>query len=233
VTSHALCLVGLLAAAAPPADPREAARQVLARGRYQTDLPSASPRPSRTAEAPPDAAPPSSRSSAPRAPSGGASVPSIPLPPAALVWALLAAAIVIGLAWAVRQALQSRKGTEAEPAPLPAETPRPAPRALRIGPLTDVEDLARAGRYGEAIHLLLLHLFAALQRRPATAPAPAHTSREVLSRTRLASEARAALGVLVQAAEAVHFGGREAVREDYENCLGHYRRFLDSFERAS
>jgi hypothetical protein len=39
--------------------------------------------------------------------------------------------------------------------------------------------------------------------------------------------------VLVQAAEVIHFGGRQAGREDYENCLGHYRRFLDSFERAS
>lgn len=234
MTSHALCLVGLLAAAAQPGDPREAARQVLERGRYQTELPSASaPRP-RTADGPADAAPTSSRSSAPRAPSGGAAAPAIPLPPAALVWALLAGAILIGLAWAARQAVRSRKGADAEVAPpSAADAPRTPPRALRIGPLTDVEDLARAGRYGDAIHLLLLHLFAALQRRPATAPAPAHTSREVLARTRLASEARAALGVLVQAAEAVHFGGREAVREDYENCLGHYRRFLDSFERAS
>lgn len=160
-------------------------------------------------------------------------MPGIPLPPGGLVWALLAVAIVIAMAWGARQALRARKGADAEPVPVAAEARRPAPRALRIGPLTDVEDLARAGRYGEAIHLLLLHLFAALQRRPATAPAPAHTPREVLSRTRLASEARAALGVLVQAAEVIHFGGRQAGREDYENCLGHYRRFLDSFERAS
>ena len=98
---------------------------------------------------------------------------------------------------------------------------------------SDVEDLARQGRFGEAIHLLLLHLFAALQRRPATAPAPAHTGREVLARTRLASQAHEALGVLVLAAEKIHFGGRPASQEDYEACLGHYRRFLDSFERAS
>jgi hypothetical protein len=229
VLSHALCLAGLLAAAATPGDPREAARDVLARGRYQTDLPGAS-RPS--GQSPADDAPTGRRPSRPRAPSG-ATVPSIPLPPAALVWALLAALVLIALAWAAHLAVRARRGADAEPAPLPVETKPSPPRALRIGPLTDVEDLARAGRYGDAIHLLLLHLFAALQRRPATAPAPAHTSREVLSRTRLASEAHAALGVLVQAAEAVHFGGREAGRADYENCLGHYRRFLASFERAS
>jgi hypothetical protein len=39
--------------------------------------------------------------------------------------------------------------------------------------------------------------------------------------------------VLVLAAEKIHFGGREASREDYEACLAHYRRFLDSFERAA
>lgn len=231
MTLHALCLIGLLAAAAQPADPRESARQVLARDRYQTELPVASARPRATQ--PPQDVRPAPRGTEPRAPSRGAAFPAIPLPPAALVWALLACAIVVALAWAVREAIRSRRGTDAEPALVRTEPPRPAPRALRIGPLTDVEDLARAGRYGEAIHLLLLHLFAALQRRPATAPAPAHTSREVLSRTRLASEARAALGVLVQAAEHVHFGGREAGRQDYENCLGHYRRFLDAFERAA
>jgi hypothetical protein len=143
---------------------------------------------------------------------------------------------VAGLVWAVREAMKARRGGEADAAPAsspePERPPTPRPR-LRIGPLTDVEELARQGRFGEAIHLLLLHLFAALQRRPATAPAPAHTGREVLARTTLASDAKAALAVLVAAAENVHFGGRVAGREDYENCLGHYRRFVSVFERAS
>jgi hypothetical protein len=230
VTLHALCLVGLLAAAAQPADPRETARRVLASGRYQTDLPAASPRP-HAAEPGRETRPEAVRP--PRTSRGGGAVPRIPLPPTALVWSLLAVVIVIALCWAVRQAVLSRRGAEAGPTAARETGRSPARHALRIGPLTDVENLARQGRFGEAIHLLLLHLFAALQRRPSTAPAPAHTSREVLARTRLAAEAHAALGVLVSAAERIHFGGREAVREDYENCLGHYRRFLDSFERAS
>lgn len=233
MTSHALCLVGLLAAAAQPGDPREAARAVLARGRYQTELPDAAPGQPRAAEPVREDGRGSARGE-PRASRGGrAAFPTIPLPPAALLWAVLAGLIVTALVWAVRQAVVSRRGADANPASAPEAEPRRLSRALRIGPLTDVEDLARQGRFGEAIHLLLLHLFAALQRRPTTAPAPAHTAREVLARTRLAAEARSALGVLVSAAERIHFGGREAVREDYENCLGHYRRFLDSFERAS
>lgn len=226
------CFLGLLAAAAQPVDPREAARLVLERGRYQTELPAASPSPG-SAGAARDIRPRGggSEPSSPREP--GTTTLGIPLPPAALAWALFAGVIVSVLAWAAHQAWRARRGADVEPPPAPAVPAAASRRTLRIGPLTDVEDLARRGRFGEAIHLLLLHLFAALQRRPATAPAPAHTSREVLARTRLAGEARAALGVLVAAAESIHFGGREAVREDYENCLGHYRRFLESFERAS
>jgi hypothetical protein len=150
-----------------------------------------------------------------------------------VLWPLVAAIGVAALAlvlWRVREARRSldRPARAAQP----SRDAAPGRRTLRIGPLTDVEDLARQGRFGEAIHLLLLHLFAALQRRPATAPAPAHTGREVLARTRLASQAHDALAVLVTAAEKVHFGGREASREDYDACLAHYRSFLDSFERA-
>jgi hypothetical protein len=228
VTSPAACLIALLAAGPPPEAP-DAARQVLQRGRYQTDLPVATGPAAR-----PETAVRARRSQgSDRAASDRGSKPVVRLPPANVVWGVFAFLIVIGLVWAVRQASRSRRGADVPPAPAP-EAPRAPPRArLRIGPLTDVEELARQGRFGEAIHLLLLHLFAALQRRPATAPAPAHTGREVLARTTLTSEARSALGVLVGAAEAVHFGGRTAAREDYENCLGHYRRFLDAFERAS
>src|SRR5262245_53030250 len=210
VTPLALCLIGLLAATAEPVDPREAARQVLAGGRYQTDLPAAG----RTVSPEPGATAPSTPARRGSRTRGSSGVPLVPLPPAVLVWGLLAGALLVALVWAISQAVRSRRGSEAEAIATPEATAaaRPAPRGLRIGPLTDVEELARAGRYGEAIHLLLLHLFAALQRRPATAPAPAHTSREVLSRTRLGGEARAALGVLVGAAEAVHFGGRAAGR---------------------
>lgn len=226
----ALCL---LAATAGPPGPE--ARDILARGRYQTDLPGYGA---------PSAAPPSAPErgvprDAPRAPEGG-SGPSLALPALAasgsmIVFVVVAAALVVGLGLVLKLAFD-RKGRNAKAVEPEATPPAAAPtgrRALRLGPLTDVEELARQGRFGEAIHLLLLHLFAALQRRPTTAPAPAHTGREVLARTRLASEAQQALGVLVAAAEAVHFGGRTAAQADYEACLGHYRNFLHSFERSA
>lgn len=200
------------------------ARTIVTKGGYQATLPA-------RAAAPSDAPRPSGSSRGARAPRTGSG--GVPLVPASVLWPVLAAIGVAGLAIVLWRALEARRGRERTVrAPAAPGGGGPARRTLRIGPLTDVEDLARQGRFGEAIHLLLLHLFAALQRRPATAPAPAHTGREVLARTRLASQAHDALGVLVAAAEKVHFGGRPASREDYDACLAHYRRFLDSFERA-
>jgi hypothetical protein len=211
--------------AAADADIRNQAQSIVAKGGYQTSLPPGTGAPETTAR---PAGP--TRPRAARPPRVGS--PGVPLLPAGLLWPLLAAIGIAALAIVAWRLVEARRGREASRRDRPPGEPAPARRSLRVGPLTDVDDLARQGRFGEAIHLLLLLLFAALQRRPATAPAPAHTGREVLARTRLASPARDALGVLVSAAEKIHFGGREASREDYDACLAHYRRFLESFERA-
>jgi hypothetical protein len=223
----ALASLALLAAVAvSDADLRERTQSIETKGGYQTTLPAGTAAPGATPP-PPGAV----RRRGTRAPSVGA--PTAPLLALGALWPVVATVGVAVLVLAGWRLIQARRSRE-RPARTrtPGAVDAPARRALRIGPLTDVEDLARQGRFGEAIHLLLLHLFAALQRRPATAPAPAHTGREVLARTRLASQAHDALGVLVTAAEKIHFGGRPAAREDYEACLAHYRRFLDSFERA-
>lgn len=223
----ALASLALLATAAvSDADLRARAQSIVAKGGYQTTLPAGT-------QAPATPQPPgSSRRRSPRTPPREG--PGMPLIPVGVLWPVVAGIGIAVLALVAWRIIEARRGRERPARPgTPGGDAAPARRSLRIGPLTDVEDLARQGRFGEAIHLLLLHLFAALQRRPATAPAPAHTGREVLARTRLASQAHEALGVLVAAAEKIHFGGRPASREDYEACLAHYRRFLDSFERAA
>jgi hypothetical protein len=223
----ALASLALLATVAvSDADLRGRAQSIVTKGGYQATLPSGTAAP--TTPPPAGSRPRNARPPRVGAPGG------VPLIPVGVLWPVVAAIGIAVLVLVLWRVIQARRGRER---PTRARTPEggaaPARRSLRIGPLTDVEDLARQGRFGEAIHQLLLHLFAALQRRPATAPAPAHTGREVLARTRLASQAHEALGVLVLAAEKIHFGGRPASREDYEACLAHYRRFLDSFERAS
>ncbi len=65
--------------------------------------------------------------------------------------------------------------------------------ALDAGPLLDAEALADQGRYGEAIHLLLLRTFEVLARRPGSRLAPGMTAREAVARLALPGPARPAL----------------------------------------
>lgn len=225
--TRALASLALLTTvAATDADLRGRAQAIVSQGGYQATLPEGTSAPASAAS---PKAPARARADRPLRIGG----PGLPFMAGSLLWPLLAAIGVAALALALSRVREARRSPDVPGrAARPPRDAAPGRRTLRIGPLTDVEDLARVGRFAEAIHLLLLHLFAALQRRPATAPAPAHTGREVLERTRLASQAHDALAVLVTAAEKVHFGGREASREDYDACLAHYLRFLDSFERA-
>jgi hypothetical protein len=89
---------------------------------------------------------------------------------------------------------------------------------LDAGPLLDAEALAAQGRYGEAIHLLLLRTFAVLARRMGSRLAPGMTAREAVARLSLPGPARPALADLVDAAETTTFAGRSASESDYLRC---------------
>ena len=229
----AVCLPGLLAAAtACRRDPRVSdARAVLAAAATRPSCPAGSPRRG------PDESSSSTTRRGPgfrerrRASAGWtgrspSSLPALPLSGLVAVPRPASGRQLVARVGAGPSALagRARRGEDAE-ACAGRCAGASARRALRIGPLTDVEGCARQGRFGEAIHLLLSCTSSPRSSAATTAPAPAQTNREVLARTRWPGRTRAALGVLVSAAEMVHFGGREAAREDYENCLGHYRRF--------
>ena len=89
---------------------------------------------------------------------------------------------------------------------------------LDAGPLLDAEALAAQGRYGEAIHLLLLRTFEVLARRMGSRLAPGMTAREAVARLTLPGSARPALADLVDAAETTTFAGRSASENDYLRC---------------
>jgi hypothetical protein len=94
----------------------------------------------------------------------------------------------------------------------------------------DAQALAGAGRYGEAIHLLLLETLAALSR--AARLSPALTSREVLARVALPPPALEALAGLVVAVEVSRFGGAEPGEQDYRACLDRFQAFQAGYRRA-
>lgn len=99
---------------------------------------------------------------------------------------------------------------------------RPAPEQARAL-LEDADGLAAAGRFDEAIHLLLFRSIDDLAaRRPGTVR-PALTSRDIAGLEALPAGARSAFTRLAQAVERTFFGGRPAdadafgaARSDYE-----------------
>ena len=123
-------------------------------------------------------------------------------------------AVLLFVAWLARRlAERGDSGSISEGASAPT---------LDAGPLLDAEALAAQGRYGEAIHLLLLRTFEVLARRMGSRLAPGMTAREAVVRLSLPGPARPALADLVEAAETTTFAGRAASESDYKRCANRF-----------
>lgn len=149
--------------------------------------------------------------------------------PTAFAWGLLGAAVVgitalaLWLAgFGLDTAANPRGPSPGQPgvAPQRAEAERPVPADW----LGVADDLARRGRFGEAIHLLLLGVLGTLRKDAPTSRAT--TAREI-ARTTVGPH-RERLQALVRASELAHFGGRSATRAEFEAC----RRDAAEMDRA-
>ena len=151
---------------------------------------------------------------APRAPpsSGGFAIPTW------FGWCLLGIAVVAITALALWLAGVGPDTVAKAPRRSPGrpriEPHREPERAVPADWLRLADDLARRGRLGEAIHLLLLGVLRTLGAD--TPPSRATTAREIARTT--PGPHRERLQVLVRASELVHFGGRSATREQFEAC---------------
>jgi hypothetical protein len=202
-----------------------AVREILQKERCQTELPL------------PEAMKTSGATLTPPIPSGGgrsgprdegeAPGPVIRIP----VLSTPLTAILVAIVVAVALAFLLRNLPERRPDVTPDEAGTGRPEAKRpVRKVDDADRLAREGRFGEAIHALLLRALAELGR---SASAPALTSREVLRTARLALDARQALGALVSAVELVHFGAKPAGAAEYAACAAEYRRFKDKWHAGA
>jgi hypothetical protein len=90
-------------------------------------------------------------------------------------------------------------------------------------PLRDAALAAAEGRFGEAIHLLLLRTFEELLTRSGTRLWPGLTSRELVHLAPCPEGARPALAELVFAVEACSFAGMPASESDYLRCAARFR----------
>jgi hypothetical protein len=80
------------------------------------------------------------------------------------------------------------------------------------------DDLARQGRFGEAMHALLLQSLADVRRRLDEQFADSLTSREILRNTRLPSQGREPLRDIIARVERSYFGEYAAGPQDYTAC---------------
>jgi len=105
-------------------------------------------------------------------------------------------------------------------------------RAVIERPLGDADELARQGRFAEAIHTLLLRTLQELARTSSMRLQASMTSREILSRVPLLGDARVALSGLVTAVELTHFGDDVPGAPDYERCRDQFHVFASAYRRG-
>jgi hypothetical protein len=94
------------------------------------------------------------------------------------------------------------------------------------GWLNDAEQLAGKGRYGDAVHHLLLSAIDYLKQRSGKIIPRAWTAREIQRRAPISTVARALLQLLVQMVERSAFAGRDISAADYERCRDSYQQLL-------
>jgi hypothetical protein len=194
-----ICLL-LLAA---PTEADQAARRILSETEYQTELPEHAPR------ADPERG--SRRTGVVDEDLGRIESPdTLATVMRILWWIFVGVGLVVLLLWLGREL-----GARHEKAPSAAAAPGAMPRTAPPAPI-DPEGLAAAGRYGEAIHALLLRVL--LELRRGARIQPAWTSREVATRVPLEDTVREGLRALVHAVERVHFGGLPADEAEYRRC---------------
>jgi len=91
--------------------------------------------------------------------------------------------------------------------------------------LAEADRLAQAGRFAEAIHMLLLHALEVLRARLESGLPQALTSREILRQAPLPPAASPPLTALVERSERCHFGTEGADQDLYQQSRGYFEAF--------
>ena len=150
--------------------------------------------------------------------------PFLPRLASMFIWLAAISAGLVAVVWIVAW-LQARS---ANPAAIATGELRPGAAAPDGPSPQQAAAHAAEGRYGEAIHTLLLCALDALQAgRDVVLPASS-TSREVARTAALPQPARSAFEALVAAVERSHFAARRPSASDYDECLRDYAQFADA-----
>jgi hypothetical protein len=157
---------------------------------------------------------------------------SIPIPPEIFLYLLigvLAVALCIVAYHLYGTYAFGRRPSKTVDKPLQVSAqPIARPTDAPLPDIDEIERLARAGAFAEAIHLMLLRALEALRRRLGISWAKSLTSREIVRRSELPASDRSALKMLVGAVEISRFGGQSANEQIYRACLDQYRLIGES-----
>lgn len=159
----------------------------------------------------------------------GSMMPDAPLA-RFLLWTVLAiaAAALVTLIYQRLRHGQWRwpwsKGEEAELMPVEEEEWLPEAAPVRSW-LEEADALAARGRFGEAIHHLLLRSIEDIARRRPRLVRPALTSRELSSSDGIPSAARELFAAIALLVERSLFGGRDVGRTDWDQARAAYADF--------
>ena len=97
--------------------------------------------------------------------------------------------------------------------------------AMARGLLEEADTLARAGKFAEAVHLLLFRSIEDIQTRLEGGVPKSLTAREIGSLNRLPERARKGLGPIIAIVERSFFGGRDVDGESWREARASYEDF--------
>ena len=142
-----------------------------------------------------------------------------------LFWGGVALGVALFLWFLAREVIATRFPTRVK-----AEVPvdwRPEPEVARAL-LEEADRLAQAGRFGEAIHILLFRSIDDLVGRRPGLVRPALTSRDIARLDQMPETARSAFARIAARVEKSFFGGHPAGAEDFAGARGDYEAFAFS-----
>lgn len=144
-----------------------------------------------------------------------------------LLGAVLVLLLVLGASAFLRSREKEGSAGEAE-----GEAPNLGGGAAVESSLSEVDALAREGRFAEAVHVLFQITVSMLARGGRLVLEDAMTGREALGRARLDDGGRAALRDLVVVVEYSLFGGGAVGADQYRQCVASYQRLATAGESA-
>jgi hypothetical protein len=152
--------------------------------------------------------------------------------PSEVLWIVIGVALVVML-YAFRDLipiLRSSRGNDWMSEEAFAGSGKAGSPAVALGA---ADELAAAGRFVEAMHVLLLQGLAAIRAGLDEEFADSLTSREILRRARLPDPGRASLHDIVNRVELTYFGQYPAALADYEACRASFNTLTQALHGSA